>query len=402
MFPRFLLIALSFSLQSAFAATYKVEYPVYNNPEILITDLQVDVNQVSQEISLSDKDLGVAKMTQAGDLLRVPEFQEYILWYQANFHPSAQMEFLKPRSPKVHKILESNWGKYIIIPHTFGKDKYLTVFVDGLREPVFIDKLDDNQKISDWVSTQLLKGNKQRRLTPTERKAEQERPEDVYYEPLRLDRFIAFGLGHHTPFPNVKAANFDEFGTINFSDSTNIYRWATVASPMYQLNIGILYEEIIGGGLVFNYSNLAMAFNPSTNPGVKVWYYDRYDFGAFTTFGKTYRASPELSFYPHVYVGYQYVIFDEDFQLRTPNIRAENRIMLRTLTKATGSLNLRMMYGNQWGLEASYGLSHISGKSPENFQTDGTGGTGSTRPRASVLNEQMIMLQLVWNSRKEL
>lgn len=397
-----LLITLSFVIQSTHAAIHKVEYPVYNNPEILITDLGIDVNQASQEISLSAKDLGVAKMTQAGDLLRIPEFQEYVLWYQANFHPNAQMEFLKPRSTKVHKILESNWGKYILIPHTYENNTYITVFVDGLREPVFIDRLGDKEKISEWVSTQLLKGTKKRRLTATERKAEQERPEDVYYEPLHLDRFIAVGLGKHTPFPSTSPANFDEFGTINFSDSTNIYRWATIASPMYQLNLGILYEEIIGGGLVFNYSNLAMAFNPSTNPGVKVWYYDRYDFGVFTTFGKTYRAGSDLSFYPHVYVGYQYVIFDEDFQLRTPNIRAENRIMLRTLTKATGSLNLRMMYGNQWGLEASYGLSHISGKSPENFQTDGSGGTGSTRPRASVLNEQMLMIQLVWNSRKEL
>lgn len=75
-----LLITLSFVIQSTHAAIHKVEYPVYNNPEILITDLGIDVNQASQEISLSAKDLGVAKMTQAGDLLRIPEFQEYVLW----------------------------------------------------------------------------------------------------------------------------------------------------------------------------------------------------------------------------------------------------------------------------------------------------------------------------------
>lgn len=379
---------------------HREDYPIYSNPEILLTDPELNTVIIAKETSL-DEDIGQATITYAGDLLRQADFQEYFDWYSANFHPESDIEYLKPRSTSIHESLEKLWGKYLVHTHTFQGQKYATVFVDGRREPVLITAI-KTPDLSQWIQSELLKGKKTQRLTLEERRREQERPEDSYYNPLRMDRFIAVGMGQHFQVGgDPQAQAFDDFDGRNYADSAEIYRWAKIHSPMYRLNLGFVYEELLGAGLAFNYSSLYMNYNPATHPGVQVWYYDRYDIGVFGTLGQSYRFSEKLSLYPHLYIAFQYAIFDEQFEIDRSNIRSEERVKIPTLTGASGALGLKALYDNTWGIELSYGLTHVSGKSPENFQTDGNGQSSSGRPPASLLNEQYFMIQMVWNSRHE-
>lgn len=393
------MVVLYSSLSWAARDLHRLDFPVYKSPEIHLTDKSINVVTLAKDISTQLDNIGASKIVYAGDLLRNEDFLAYLNWYSNNFHPDSKVEYLKPRSKKVIEILKKNWGVYIVHLHRWQNQRFITVFCDARREPVLISQLSPGESLTEWSQSSLFKEKPRRRLTESEREAERLRPEESYYAPLRLDKFVSLGMGQHHSLSYSDPQPFGNFDGNNFNDSADIYRWAKINSPMYRLNLGFLYEEMLGAGIAFNYSNLYMNYDASTTPNMAHWFYNRYEFGIFGTLGKSYSLAGDWNIYPHLYIGFQYAVFDEQFKINTPNLRAQERIKIPTLTGATGALGLKLMFKNQVGLDLSYGLTHVSGKSPENFQSTGNTQASTFRPPASRLNEHWYMIQLVWNTR---
>ena len=389
----FILIFVLFTQVSA-----EIFIPSYLEAEILLLDSDLNMAQLSQDLNILRPDLKGAQIRYPGELMRDTLVAEYVQWYQANYHPATPTKLLESRVDHVNQVLTELWGAYLLIPHKKDGETYLSLFIKGDRYPQFTRVKPDSKPLSTWISENLFDEKAVRRLSHEERAQELALPAAEYYEEVKLDRFIAIGLGQHKSVSRSNPPPFKSFYQPSTKDTSDILTWSQISSPLYQVSLGWNVAELFGGGFMAKYSSLAMNYESKTNPGVQIWHYDRYEFGIFGTIGKTYYLSPNWSVYPHGYLSFQYIIFDEEFKILEDTPASLLRVKLHTINGASGALGFKTLYKRQFGVDIQWGLNHASGKSPDDFEKAESGVSVNGRDKATIYNEQYVMIQLVYNT----
>ncbi|MBO7500618.1 MAG: hypothetical protein J6T45_04655 [Fibrobacterales bacterium] len=360
--------------------------------EILQTadSAEVSPEELCAELKKANPDLGRPRCAVAGSLRRNVPFNDYALWVAANLRPGVRAEDLEARRPEVRKTLEERRDDYLFLFKSDGKESWLVLFHDGERIPARLLRVRGESAFGEVAP--LFQGPTSPIPTEQEREAARREPEAFYRDQLPLDFRLTVGSGYIQGFGGHESAQVEHY-TQN-RDSASAWDWITDSSPLVFAEYGVEYARFLGIAAVLQWSRYDMKFNPETNPAIRDWTVDRWEFGARARIGYGFVPRPKVEIHPYLLLGFLYTVYDAEISWKKGVKKPfDSPFSLVAVSGGSLALGADLLLKDRYGAKLECGLSRRARKS----RTDPEVGPLPDRPAEATLELYALFgLSLNW------
>jgi hypothetical protein len=311
-------------------------------------------------LSSHNPSLGRPRCLVGGEYLRSPAFAAYGAWLGINQLPGASRSDLASRDPAVDSLLAAARDDYLLLVHRRGDTTVTALFHDGKDHPLAL-LLQKGEFAPGAVAQEFFTGTATPIPTAAEREAARIEPDAYYRDQVPFDRFFGLGVGRIEGIgPAGEVVRYNEN-----RDTGSAWNWIEGSQPSLLVEAGIGYARFASLSAFLQLSNHPVLAPLDSNPGLRSWELKRWEFGVRARLGHTYLPAIGWELFPYAGAAFHYTIYSGSPQLAPGTPTPARTFYLATVSGATGSVGLQLLWHDRWGLRSEAGISHRARRQQE-------------------------------------